>query len=115
MLKIPGSKTFVAVLAVDDKADNTIIGWSYAEVSPSMSLILSGTAGIIRAIVIPEKTERAAAARSLVYRAQWWLLRQKSQHILVEILPAMSDLAELFGTMRLAPDTTIQLLRADSL
>jgi hypothetical protein len=112
MLREPGSKTFVAIA---DDGSNIAVGWSYAEMSPSMALALGSASGVIRVFASTDKRERSAATRALVYRAQWWLLRQKATRIIVELPQGNEDLEDLFNTMRISPDTEIRLFRADSL
>jgi hypothetical protein len=107
MLKAPSSKTFVAQ---DD--DGNIIGWSQAEVSPSATLSRQSTTGLIR-LYVPAEEIREPATQALIYRAQWWLIRQKCKQIVVEVPESLRDLHEVFNAMRLEPETSVSFLRAD--
>jgi hypothetical protein len=110
LFKQQGSKSFVAIAY-----DEHVIGWAHAEISPAMSLVRGTVAGTIRFHLSTEVEMHRAAARALIFRSQWWLLRHGAGQIVVEVPAEMHDLESLLESMRMQPEGTMKYYRADTL
>jgi len=89
MFKNSRNANFVAI-----RNDDEIVGWSQAEVSPAVSALEGTVTGLIRIRVPQDRQDKKIAARSLIYRAEWWLRDLSVSRILLEVPASMTDLKE---------------------
>lgn len=107
MLKGTKTGNFVALYNSEE-----IIGWSQAEVSPALSALEGEITGVIRIYVPAERKDRSIAARSLTYRAEWWLRNLNVSQVVIEVPDAMFDLRTLFtDTLLFEPEQRVMLLK----
>lgn len=107
MLKGTKTGNFVALYNSTE-----IIGWSQAEVSPALSALEGEITGVIRIYIPMERKESSIAARSLTYRAEWWLRNLNVSQVVIEVPEAMAGLYALFTeTLFFEPEQRITLLK----
>ncbi len=109
MLKSRKRGTFVAVTSGGD-----VIGWAHAEVSPPASLLRGRTTGVVHIRVASEKKDSPIAARSLIYRSQWWLTSQGAHEVIVEMPDTTASLQQLIESVSLQPDSDFVHFRSHS-
>jgi hypothetical protein len=99
MVKEPNSKTFVSFTV-----DNEIIGWAQARISFALSVTRSANTGEIHFFVSPSANHRQIALRSLVHRAERWLILRDVQYMLLMVPPSMAEFEEYLRNIYL-PDS----------